>query len=459
MLATRFAPQLIFLAVLVVSRLVVHALGLAPDPAIVVDHWQHIDLRFLAADPFGSLWDLHSQPPLWNGILALAVRLVGPDGEAVTALMYGFHILLTLGAGLLSIDILRRIGFSPVLATVLTTLVMVSPNTLYFETYIFYPHFTFFMMTLLVWLLVQVKRGGALWPVAGALGVLTALSWTWAIFHPVFIVLAGAALVVWSRGWTLQASARPVIALALLAAGVSSLPTIKNAVAYGIPSASTWIGMNLAQTVPGGQTGEFVQCDFEVAYHQAFAANPPGIPGHPTLTQTWKRPGAPNMNNIGLIPPSKRCADMMKTEILRDPVSWLVTRIRVLAGTFQLPPSNYNADPLGWDAIFGPFERATDSLGTLSRSSMTFWYLVLLYAGFRNIRKNPPFYLSLIGVVVYFTLASHLLNGGEQARMRFTIEPIYFLWSCLVLAGLANRFGARLRIPDWLRLREVPQAS
>ena len=193
MLASRFAPQLIFLAVLVVSRLFFHALGLAPDPAIVVDHWQHIDLRFLAADPIGSLWDLHSQPPLWNAILAGAVALAGPDGDAVTAVMYGFHLILTAAAGLLTIDILRRLGFSKAVATVLATLVMLSPNTLYFETYIFYPHFTFFMVTVLVWLLVQVKRDGALWPVAGALGVLTALSWTWAIFHPAFIALAGAA--------------------------------------------------------------------------------------------------------------------------------------------------------------------------------------------------------------------------------------------------------------------------
>ena len=79
---------------------------------------------------------------------------------------------------------------------------------------------------------------------------------------------------------------------------------------------------------------------------------------------------------------------MMKTEILRDPVTWLVTRSaswpKVPAPAFQLQ----RLHPLGWDAIFGPFERATDSLGTLSRSSMTFWYLVLLYAGFRSIRKN-----------------------------------------------------------------------
>ena len=449
MLASRYTPQLAVLAVLLVSRLITYALGLMPDPAIVIDHWQHIDLRFLASDPIGSLWALHTQPPLWNAILALAVALVGPDGDAVTTVMYGFNLVLTAGAGLLFLDILRRFGFSQLVATIFICVSILSPNILYFETYIFYPHFTFFLVTLLLWLLMQVKRDGALWPVAGALGVLTALSLTWAIFHPAFVAIAGAALLWWSRGWSLARAARPVIAIAILATGVCALPTLKNLAIYGVPSASTWIGLNLAQTIPGGQTGEFVHCDFDTAHREAIAANP-GLPtDNALLTQTWKRPGAPNMNHIGMIATSQRCLDMTKNVILHDPIGWFAYRINVLVGTHQLPPSNYNADPLGWDAIFGPAERLTDSFGTISRISMTLWYLVLLYVGLKLIRTNPPLYLSLFGVIVYFTLASHFLNGGEQARMRYTIEPIYLLFCAGLLAAAVRRFGPmlKLRVP------------
>ena len=104
MLASRFAPQLIVLAVLVASRLLTHALGLAPDPEIAVNHWQHIDLRLLASNPLNALWDLHAQPPLWNAILALVVALVGTSGVAVTAAIYGLNLVLTAGAGLLTLS-------------------------------------------------------------------------------------------------------------------------------------------------------------------------------------------------------------------------------------------------------------------------------------------------------------------------------------------------------------------
>lgn len=441
MLAPRYMPQLAVLTVLVLSRLATHALGLTPDPAIVIDHWQHVDLRILAADPFGALWNLHTQPPLWNGILAIVVAFTGPDGDAATSALYGLNLLMTAGAGLLFLDILRRFGFSPLAATVFTCISILSPNILYFETYVFYPHFTFFLVTLLVWLLMQVKRDGPLWPVAGALGVLTALALTWAIFHPALVALAGAALLWWSRGFTLARAARPVIALATLAVFVAALPTIKNMAIHGVPSASTWIGLNIAQTVPGGQTGELALCDFETAHRNAVATHPGSPADHPLLTQTWKRPGAPNMNHPGMIAVSEHCLGLMKDVILKDPIGWTASRIGVLMGTHQLPPSNYNADPLGWDAIFGPAERLTASFGQVSRAAMTLWYLLLIWAGVKCIRANPPLYLSLLGVVAYFTLASHFLNGGEQARMRYTIEPIYLLFSAALLAMATSRFG------------------
>lgn len=431
--------------VLVASRLLVHALGLAPNPATIIDHWQHIDLRLLAADPLGSLWALHTQPPLWNAILACAVALVGPDSAAVTGVMFGLNVILTAGAGLMILSVLRQLGFSTRAATVFAALAICSPSVFYFENYIFYPHFTFFMITLLLWLLARVRRDGPLWPIASALGVLTALSWTWAIFHPAFIAAAGVALVVWRHGWTIKSAARPVIALAALAFGISCLPAVKNLALHGVPSASTWIGLNLAQTIPGGQSDDLAHCDFVTAQREAVAAHP-GLPtDHPLLTQAWKSPGHANFAHAGMIETSKRCMELTTRVILGDPLGWLASRLQAIAGSHQLSPSNYDADPDGWAGVFGPMESAMDALGVFGRSTMTLWYLVLIWVGAKSIRSNPPLYLSLLGVIAYFTLASHLLNGNEQARMRYTIEPIYLFFSAGLVLALYRRYGAGLR--------------
>jgi hypothetical protein len=377
--------------------------------------------------------------------------------------MYAFNLVLTAGAGLLTISILRRFGFSALAAALFVAAAMCSPNIFYFESYIFYPHFTYFLVTLLVWLLVQVRRDGAVWPVAAALGVLAMLSWTWAIFHPVFVGVAGVALVVVHAGWTWKRAQRSVVALAGLAFCASLLPTVKNFVVHGTPSASTWMGLNLAQTIPGGQAGAFLQCDFETAQRNAAAARPDVQGGATLLTQVEKRPGAPNMNHIGMIATSKVCFDMTKQVILENPFGWIASRIQVLAGTHQLAPSDYNADPLGWQDLFGPVEQAWASLGAFGRSAMTLWYLVLVWFAAKKIRSGPALYVYLLGFIAYLTLASHFLNGGEQARMRYTLEPIYLFLSAGLMLALWRRLServARRRVGDAaLAMADSPPAD
>ena len=219
--------------------------------------------------------------------------------------------------------------------------------------------------------------------------------------------------------------------LVALATIVSALPSVKNQMNYGILSASTWVGLNLAQTIPGGQTGELVKCDFDNAWRDGAAAHPGSLGDPRLLTQIEKRAGTPNMHHAGMIATSRQCLEMTRQIILRDPLAWLSFRMATLSGTHQLSPSNYDADPLGWDAVFGSFE-AVLGFDIAARTAMTLWYLLLIAFAVKCIPSNPPLYLSLLGVIVYFTLASHLFNGSEQSRMRYTIEPLY-LFLC---AGL-----------------------
>ncbi|CAN0289763.1 unnamed protein product, partial [Phaeothamnion confervicola] len=417
----------------ILSRIGIHTLGIEPDSTIVVTHWQHADLHLLASDPFGTLWNLHAQPPLWNGILAIAVSLVGPDGDAVTLAIHAFNIALSAAAGLMVLSMFRTLRFPPIASAVMAMVAVCSPNVVYFEQLAFYPHFTFFLVTLFVWLLLGVQREGPLWRVLAAFGVLAALSWTWAIFHPAFVGLFAVGLALWWGGW--KKPARPVYAMAAFAFCVACLPTIKNFATYGVPSASTWIGLNLAQTVPGGQTGALLRCDFLTANRAAIAAPLPPGALHPVLTETSKGPGVPNMNHVGMVEISRQCLGMTKEVMLRDPIGWAGGRLSALAGSHQLPPSNYDRDPVGWDTLMAPFERAWEQGGAAGRILMSVWYVVLCWGAFKSIRTNPPFYLSLLLFIGYFTLASHFLNGGEQARMRYTIEPIYFF---LVMTMLAS---------------------
>lgn len=433
--------QICFLVLFGLSRLTIQALGVAPDPAVVVNHWQHVDLAMLASDPIGTLWALHAQPPLWNGVLAIATAVVGPDGDAVTQAIVSLNTVMSACAGLMLMSMLGRLGFGPLAAGVFVLAAMCTPTVIYYELLAFYPHFTFFLIALLAWLLQKVRREGPLWPVASALGVLVALSWTWAMFHPAFIGVMAAMLVWWSRGWVKVAW--PAMALASVAFAVSTLPSVKNFATYGIPSASTWIGMNLAQTIPGGQSGDLLQCDFATA-HAAAAAKPTTSDLHPLLSQTWRNPDAPNMNHVGMVATSKACLSLTKDVILRDPVAWLFKRIDTMLGSHQLMQSDYDSDPIGWNSSpLKTIEQAHDNLGVVGRSGMILWYLTLWAFAISRARNGSPFYIMLLLVMSYFTLASHMLNGGEQGRMRYTLEPIYLFLTAGAISAAASRYRIR----------------
>ena len=147
------------------------------------------------------------------------------------------------------------------------------------------------------------------------------------------------------------------------------------------------------------------------------------------------------MNHEGMIPQSKRCLEMTKQVIAQDPLAWLSSRIATLAGTHQLSPSSYDMDPVGWERVFGAEEKFFASFGQFGRSAMILWYLVLVTVAVKHIRSNPPFYLALLGVALYFTLVTHIVNGGEQARMRYTIEPIYLFFSAIMFLAAAKRYA------------------
>jgi hypothetical protein len=438
MIRHALTPTLVFLLLFAVSRLAVSLAGIAPDPDVVLHHWQNLDLVLLHADPLGSLWNLQAQPPLWNAILAVATAVAGPGAEGVTAAMHVFYMLLSAVSGLLFLSLLTQLGVRRITAAVLAAIALSIPSVIYYENVIFYPHLTFFHVMLMVWLLFRIRRDGALWPLFASLGVLLSLSWIWAIFHPAFVALFGAALAWWSRGGRRAAAA---VALAVV---LAALPTIKNTVVLKTPSASGWIGMNLAQTAPSLAPDQLRYCDFVPAQRDV-ASRPVEDNLHPVLTQAEKSSGYPNMNHIGLVARGAECFALAEANIRANSAAWLQKQVVALTGSHQLLPYDYDVDPLGWDAM-APLERAQAQLGAFGRSALIAIYLILAFWAAREAIKGSQreLHLRLLLFIGYFTLASHIANGHEQHRMRYTIEPVYLLLTAGILTAAA-RAASRLR--------------
>ncbi len=431
------APAVAFLLAFAASRLIAAALGVVPDPALIANHWQHADLALLAADPLGALWTLHAQPPLWNAVLAAAVAVTGPDPQAATAAMHALQLALSAASGLLLLSTLHRLGFGRWTAMGLALAFAIAPSAIYYEKLIFYPLFTVFLVTLLLWLLARTGRNTPRWPAYAALAVTVALSWTWAVFHPAFVALFGAGLVLWL-------GRKPaLIAAAVIALAVSAVPTVKNLALFGTPSASSWLGMNLAQTAPGLTDEQREACDFFPAHWAAAHAPAPEGMTHPSLTQGFKASGDPNFNHGGLIARAAACGDLAKHDILAHPVAWASGRIAAVFGSHQKRPWAYDIAPSGWREAMGWLGGALESSGALGRIAGVALYAGLWFWAFRQQGPNRPFILMSMLIAGWFTFATHVANGGEQERMRFTVEPIYLVWIAMAVRDAAVAMAAR----------------
>src|SRR5262249_45997642 len=124
-------------AVFVVSRLLAHWAGLGLDVEILETAWQVLDFGVLRRDLARSLLYLHSQPPLGNAIVGLA--LAADPVPVVVSLRLLLHALGFATAWALLITF-RRLGLAPALRVGLVIAYMVSPSALLYEHFVAYEH-------------------------------------------------------------------------------------------------------------------------------------------------------------------------------------------------------------------------------------------------------------------------------------------------------------------------------
>ncbi len=125
-------------AVFVASRALACAWGLKFDVTPLYCYWQVADPALLKIRLLETLFYLHSQPPFYNLLGGLALKLAGVCGPAVT-LGAVFHAL-GLAAGVALVRLLANLGIRPLPAFAVTCAYMLTPWVVLHEHTFFYEH-------------------------------------------------------------------------------------------------------------------------------------------------------------------------------------------------------------------------------------------------------------------------------------------------------------------------------
>ncbi|MDD5678636.1 MAG: hypothetical protein PHW60_11725 [Kiritimatiellae bacterium] len=412
--------------------------------------WQLLPANLLQTDLLRSLWNLHSQPPLYNLLGALIMRL-NPAGSCLETIYVLNVVMGAVLCGLLYFPaqaLLRRRWLS----IALCSLAALHPSLLLYEAYPLYDVLTAFLIVVTLACLAFFGRKHQLGWLAGFMLGLNLLVLTRTIFHPAFLAPALLLVCIWAgTRW------RWMLILALLI----SLPTAawctKNYVKFGFWGTTSWAGMNLwriaASDYPLAERGDLVKAGL---LHAMVAAESDFRWPHDFVAYGFNATSSipvlnrDDFNNIN-IPAASRVYQSNALRLIRhDPLHYLHTArrafLRFCRPSFEFGHLEFNAREMPgylrfWRRLHGRLPRwlaptAQPEYGSawmvLAVGALVLFILRILHAWL--VRKEPllavirsrPMEFALAYLCIWVAFVGSTCEIGENDRFKFVVEfPCY----------------------------------
>lgn len=473
LLATTLFPAALFIA-FVLSRAIYDRSGFVFQTDAINDYWQMIDPLLLQTDLWRSLSHLHSQPPMLNLFVGLALQFFPSTYQSV------FHIAY-FAAGLMLAWSVYRLGLAlelPIwLSLTASVLFTVSPPVALYEHWLFYTYPVAAALALAgvaLYLFHQTEkfRWGLLF-----FSLLAFIALSWSLFHLVWLIAIVSMLLF------ILPDRKKVFLAALLPLFLVTGWYFKNYILFGEFTASTWAGMNLShpttlrlsveertRMIRAGELSLFAQYP-SFSSPESYLNLLPDTPltGIPLLDETKKSNGRSNFHHLVYIETGAYYQRDALHVIRARPALYLRSIVQSFYIFFHSASDydflDYNRQRIRafeatWTRLFSGQWEMNETLeertGTLSLRHMG-WLILLafLIAIFGSIRhlwrqKNilgdgKNMLILFMGLnLLYVTVAGTLFDLGENNRFRFVVDAFILLWLLFVISDRIREKRANL---------------
>ena len=413
------------------SRIIIYLSGIYPN--LLFGYWQTQDYKLLSQDLFRSLIYLHSEPVLWNLLLGVTIKIFKENLKFVAFFFYFYHVILSFFIIYYSILIADYFRSSVKVKLFLAFFLILSPNLIFFENWIFYTHTTCFLFFQLTYFLLRFFKNNELKLEFLIYLNLLLLTTLWKAFHPLIIFLFFLFFLLLSKNLKLR---RSVFIFSLFFV-ISIIPMIKNKLIFGFFSNGSLVGLNLTQTIPSKSKAHFIDidnnvnnCTFDINerdeynYFIQFKKNKDDY-NHPSLVGNLS-----GKNNLGGIYKSKECIKVFFSYITENPFQWFASRFYNLLHSHGKPAIDHGFAPINWDKTklqsFVKFMKSNDYLkyfmGLILIIYMLIVYLFVIYK-FLLSKEEDFIKKSLLCIFIlysYLVFVGHFFNGWEQERFLYT---------------------------------------
>lgn len=425
-------------------------------------YFQLLDAVQLQNNLWQSLLFLHSQPPLMNFILGLALKFQSFTGISAQMSLLCLHFLIG-GLIIYCLDWLvvrlvankyARIGFM--------LLLLLNPMFYSFLFLYFYTIHELLLLSLLFGFIYRYYQTPRLQNYLAICLIMLGLVYTRSLFHFgwAFIVLAG--LLMTNQRFFLKERRKSSLVLAVTAVLLFLWP-MKNYLLFGIFSTSSWQGYNLSRGIPLTET-----ISIDTLFKQADPQRdvPENFQHIQTVHQVKKSDGSFNWNYYSLIGYGQRLQEETLNLIWEKP--------QILGEKAITNYTNRYIIYSGRNPYDGLYDRR--STGTPSLYTWVSFYEKLL---FQNVKGFPPFddvnvffflfpivmLLSLIKMahswrqksaeiqtiwwiwltIMWVLLMILFVDGLEANRIRFSTEPFLILLAAWLIPTRYKKHGAERR--------------
>jgi len=439
------------------------SLGLRMDYKALFVYWQYLDVESLKHNLLPAVWYDHAQPPFFNLLLGVIVKI---SGTAAPVVFEVFFKLITLVNCCLLLTILKKVSTNKYIPVVITLAYMLSPGVLIFETELFYTTFISLLMLISTYFLFAFDMKRTMKNSLGIFIPLALLCLTRSMYHLLWLVPVSVITIFYYKNKT---GFRQVVIAASIAVFLVTGWYIKNQIIFHSFGSSTWIGMNLARNVfhdneiadstqimsiePFSKISlykNFIPEDYDAKFR--------GLNDR-DLLQEFKNDSFVNENHVEYIEISKKYLDASKSYIKSHPTAYVqnVFQSGIIFFTsaavypFALEPSKkilYYDILAGFNLThFAKDKQQRRILLTISAVPKLLLYFfvfgTLVIHVFNNSRRKF-FELKLPVIIIACTIGfvfivSSLLEHFENMRFRYEIEPLFLILLGLVIQQRLDR--------------------
>lgn len=429
------------------TRFFFYKLGLETGVNHLPHMWQLLTPVLLEQDYFKSLLYLHYQPPLWNSIYGIFIKIFGTDFEILSKVINFFNFFCTFLITTYFYFLCKEFNLSKLkIYFLFFILIGFSPSVIMYENFVHYTNLTVLFFLQIAFYTIKFEKNQTLKNEIMIYIFLILLMYTWSVFSQPLILVFFFLILLIIRNKKKYLS----IILFCICLIISVLPSLKNKYLLNHFSNTYGVGLQLIQVLKKYDY-KYPLCSFvldDIQLHERIYQdqNPNYNFKHPSLVGKYSK-----YNSIAFIHRSKSCLPLAIDFIMDNPVNFLkIVKFNLISshGHFAF---DFGQKPKNWNKFFGFFDELKSNylsnkfkVRILQLYHLIFhlfftWILFLLIKN--NIGKSDKKNLSLISIYLLYAwviFVSHFGAGFEFERMRHTGHALHMIFFIFLIKNNFN---------------------